>query len=84
MLCSTGVGRWRREKYVAVKARSKFTDTKKEQTSASNEVPMELDHLCALKGKDGIAQLLSHLTCSGARDAARGALSVKNKRDNVA
>ena len=46
-------------KYVAVKVLSKFTDTKEEQTSASKEVLMELDHLCALKGKDGIAQLLS-------------------------
>ena len=44
-VCGTAVGRWR--------------DTKQEQTSASNEVLMELDHLCALKGKDGIAQLLS-------------------------
>ena len=59
MLCSTAVGRWRREKYVCSTAVGRWRDTKQEQTSASNEVLMELDHLCALKGKDGIAQLLS-------------------------
>ena len=46
-------------KYVAVKVLPKFNDTEEEQTSASREVLLELDHLWVLKGKDGIAQLLS-------------------------
>ena len=46
------------KEYVAVKVLSRLTG-KEEQTSASNEVLMELDHLWALKGKGGIAQLLS-------------------------